>query len=224
MNMAWVAAVIVVVTAVMGFAFRPSLQASATFYVSVLGAYVLLGGAALHRMWHDGTLLDKLRPRWGDLSIGAVTAMALLFGSWGARAVLAPAGTPRQSWVFYLYLQIGSSEFIQTSLLITLSIVLTAALEEIVWRGLVLEQLSERFGTRRAWPLAAIAYGAVHLPTLWTLKDPVAGMNPLLVTAALGCGIVWTFVAAYIGRLPPVIISHVAFTYFSATQFRTPGM
>jgi membrane protease YdiL (CAAX protease family) len=56
------------------------------------------------------------------------------------------------------------------------------------------------------------------------LRDPVAGPNPLLVIGALGCGIVWTYTALLTKRLPPVIFSHIAFTYFSAAQFRIPGM
>jgi hypothetical protein len=52
----------------------------------------------------------------------------------------------------------------------------------------------------------------------------VAGKNPLLFVAALGCGIFWSFLASVTNRLPPVIISHVAITYFSVTQFRAPGL
>jgi hypothetical protein len=49
-------------------------------------------------------------------------------------------------------------------------------------------------------------------------------MNPLLVTAAVGCGLVWSFLAAQVGRLTPVMISHMAFTYFTIVQFRLPGL
>jgi hypothetical protein len=50
-----------------------------------------------------------------------------------------------------------------------------------------------------------------------------AGLNPLLVLAALGCGLCWSFMARMFDRLPPVMVSHAVFTYFSATQFRVPG-
>jgi hypothetical protein len=72
--------------------------------------------------------------------------------------------------------------------------------------------------------LLALAYGASMLPTLWLLRDPDAGLNPLLITAAVGCGLIWSFLAAQFGRLAPVIISHMAFTYFTIVQFRLPGM
>jgi membrane protease YdiL (CAAX protease family) len=86
----------------------------------------------------------------------------------------------------------------------------------------VLDELTQRFGSRRAWPLAAVGYGVTALPTLFTLRDPLAGLNPMLVTAAFGCGIVWSFLASIKGRLLPVIIAHGVFTYFSLVQFRWP--
>jgi membrane protease YdiL (CAAX protease family) len=86
----------------------------------------------------------------------------------------------------------------------------------------VLDELTQRFGTRRAWPLAALCYGVTALPTLVTLRDAAAGYNPLLLTAAIGCGLVWSFLARLKGRLPPVVIAHGLFTYFSLVQFRWP--
>jgi membrane protease YdiL (CAAX protease family) len=95
--------------------------------------------------------------------------------------------------------------------------------EKFVWRSLVLDELTARSGTRRGWPLAALAYGVTARPTLYTLRDPVAGYNPLLVTAALGGGIVWSFFASLNGHLVPVIIAHAVFSYFSLVQFRWPS-
>jgi membrane protease YdiL (CAAX protease family) len=87
---------------------------------------------------------------------------------------------------------------------------------------MVLDELTERFGSRKAWPLAALCYAFAALPTLYTLRAPLAGLNPLLVTAALGCGIVWSFLASIKGRLLPVIVAHCVFTYFALVQFRWP--
>jgi membrane protease YdiL (CAAX protease family) len=185
---------------------------------------VLLVALALHEMWQDGTLVDLLTPRWGDLSIGAVSMIALLFASWAARRVLSPAGNPRQAWLFHIYLQLGNPEHLQRSTAYTILILALCAAEEIVWRGMVLGDLTNRFGRRAALPLSALAYGAAALPTLWLLRDPTAGLNPLLVTAAVGCGLVWSFMAAQLGRLAPVVISHMAFTYFTIVQFRLPGL
>ena len=186
--------------------------------------YVVLVALALHKMWSDGTLVDLLTPRWGDLSIGALSMMGLLFASWAARKVLSPVGTPRQAWLFRVYLQLGNPEHLQRSTGYTLLILLVCAAEEVVWRGMVLGDLTQRFGRRAALPLSALAYGFAALPTLWLLRDPVAGLNPLLVTAAVGCGLVWSFLASLTGRLSPVMISHMAFTYFTIVQFRLPGL
>ncbi|HMJ09779.1 MAG TPA: CPBP family glutamic-type intramembrane protease [Polyangiaceae bacterium] len=218
------ALVVAVIAAAMAFSFRPELATTPMMWLGLAIPYAALAGLAIHKMWDDGTLVDWLKPRWGDLSIGVLVAAVLLLSSWAARSLLAPAGSSRHAWLLRIYLQFGSAEVIQRSLLLTLVIVAIPVFEELVWRQLVLRELLDRFKTRRAWPLAALLYAAAHLPTVYTLRDPSAGLNPLLFVAALGCGIVWSFMAAMLGRLPPVIISHVAFTYFTATQFRLPGM
>jgi hypothetical protein len=216
--------VVIVLLAANGFALRPSLAGSAEMWLVLVAAYTVLSAIALYAMWNDGTLVERLSPRWGDISLGAITAIVLLVASWGARAALAPAGSPQNAWLLHIYLQIGSPDRIQRSVELTLLVVLVPVLEELVWRGLVLDRLGDRFGQRRGWPLAALLYAVALLPSVFLLADPAAGPNPLLIVAALGCGIVWSFMASIGGRLPPVIISHVAFTYFSALQFRWPGM
>jgi len=221
--MRFVAFVVVVTAAALGFAFRPELAGTGTFWITLVGAYAIVGGLAVYRMWDDGTLLDVLKPRWGDLSVGALIAGVLMVASWAARAVLAPAGTPRQAWVLRIYLQLGDAEGVQRSALLTVAVLLLPVLDELAWRGLVLPLVAERVGTRRAWPLATLLYALCAVPTLFALADPEAGPNPLLVIAAVGCGLFWSFTAQMMGRLPPVMISHAAFSYFSITQFRLPG-
>jgi membrane protease YdiL (CAAX protease family) len=219
-----IALVVLLIAAAMAFAFRPELATTPWLWLGLFVPYAALSALAVYRMWDNGTLVDWLKPRWGDLSIGVVVAALLLLSSWAARAILAPPGTDRHAWLLRVYLQFGSAEAIQRSLLLTLAIIVIPIFEELVWRQLVLTEILERFKTRRAWPLAALLYAAAHLPTVFTLRDPIAGPNPLLFVASLGCGIVWAFMATMLGRLPPVIIAHVAFTYFTATQFRLPGM
>ncbi|HEY1533131.1 MAG TPA: CPBP family intramembrane glutamic endopeptidase [Polyangiaceae bacterium] len=206
------------------YSFREAAAGTPQFWLGVSLPYLLLAALALHQMWSDGTLVDLLKPRQGDLSIGAISMIVLLFASWAARRVLTPAGSPRQAWLFRIYLQLGNPEHLQRSTAYTILILLICAAEEIVWRGMVLGDLSERFGRRAALPLSALAYGFGTLPTLWLLRDPVAGFNPLFVTAAVGCGLVWSFLALQFKRLPPVVISHMAFTYFTIVQFHLPGL
>jgi membrane protease YdiL (CAAX protease family) len=211
------------ITAAMAFAFRLELAGSPTFWLALGVPYLALAALAVRKLWDEGALVDVLKPRQGDISIGALTAAVLLLASWGARAVLAPAGSTRLAWLFRIYAQIGDTDSVQRSVLYTVALLVIVICEELVWRSMVLDELTQRFGTRRGWPLSALCYGATALPTLFTLRVPLAGLNPLLVTAALGCGIVWSFLASIKGRLLPVIIAHAVFTYFSLVQFRWPG-
>jgi len=214
---------VTVITVAMALAFRIDAAGSPRFWLTLGVPYLALAGLALYKLWDEGALLDVLAPRWGDLSVGVATGAILLATSWGARAVLAPAGSTRLAWLFRIYAQIGNTDTVQRSIIYTGTLFGIVICEELVWRSLVLDELSQRFGTRRAWPLAALCYGLTSLPTLFTLRDPIAGYNPLLVTAAFGCGIVWSFLASIKGRLVPVIIAHGVFTYFSLLQFRWPS-
>lgn len=214
---------VVLLTAAYAFAFQPEHAGDARFWWGIGLPYAVLAAVALYKMWDDGTLLDYLVPKWGDLSIGLVTAALLLLCSFAARSILSPDMTARQAWLFRIYIQLGDPDVIQRSLFMSSLVIAIAVAEEIVWRGMVLEELTAKLGDRRGWIAAALLYGACALPTLYTLRDPVAGLNPLLVTAALGCGLVWTFTAARTGRIAPVAFSHAFFTYLSAVQFRLPG-
>jgi membrane protease YdiL (CAAX protease family) len=217
-----VALVFVVVTATYAAAFRPALADSAAFYWWFGVPHVALAAYAVSVLTKDGKLAARLYPRGGDLSIGAVTGLALLAASWGARSALTPMGSPRQIWLLRLYLQLGDPEKLQHSVFLTAALVAIVIAEELIWRGLVLEDLTERFGTRRGWLLASLLYALAALPTVYLMGDAVAGPNPLLVMAAFGCGIVWTFLAGRLGRLLPSAVSHLVFSYFSAVQFRWP--
>jgi membrane protease YdiL (CAAX protease family) len=214
---------VTVITAAMALAFSLDAAASPRFWLTLGVPYLALAALAVYKLWDEGALVDVLAPRWGDLSVGFVTGLALVLASWGARAVLAPAGSTRLGWLFRIYAQVGDTDAVQRSVLYTGALFGIVICEELVWRSMVLGELTQRFGTRRGWPLAALCYGATALPTLYTLRVPLAGLNPLLLTAALGCGIVWSFLSSIKGRLLPVIIAHAVFTYFSLVQFRWPG-
>jgi len=208
----------------MAYSFSEARAGNPSFWLGVSLPYLILVALALYKMWDEGTLVDLLTPRWGDLSIGALSMIGLLFASWAARKILSPLGSPRQAWLFRIYLQLGNPEHLQRSTAYTLLILAICAAEEIVWRGMVLGDLTQRFGRRAALPLSALAYGFATVPTIWLLRDPIAGPNPLFITAAIGCGLVWSFLAAQLGRLTPVVISHMAFTYFTIVQFHLPGL
>jgi membrane protease YdiL (CAAX protease family) len=215
--------VVAVVTATYAFAFRPELDSTGMFFLSFGLPHALLAVYAIHALRRDGILAARLTPRFGDLSLGVVVGLLLLLASWGVRAVLVPSDTSRTLWLFMLYAKLGDPDTLQRSVVLTLSLILITLMEEIIWRGLVLERLNERLGTRFGWLAAAGLYALVTLPTLYLLRIPGVGLNPLLTFAALGCGLVWSFLTARVGRLSPSAISHAAFSYFSAVQFRLPG-
>jgi membrane protease YdiL (CAAX protease family) len=213
-----VAAVLVAVS--MSIAMRPALSGTPWVLVAPAVPYALFTILAVVHMRREGTLGEKLRPRSGDLTFGALVAAMLYFGAIAARMVLAPHGSARDGWIMRIYLQIGDPELLQRRLVaVTIAVVVVAVLEEISWRGFVYSVLEERLGTRRAWPATAALYAAAHLPTIMLLRDPFAGPNPLIVLAALGCGLAWGFVVAKTGRLPVAIFSHALFTWCVAIQF-----
>jgi membrane protease YdiL (CAAX protease family) len=213
--------VFVLVTAGYFWAFQPSVAGTPEFLWRFALPHALLGVLAVRELSRDGVLFERLKPRWGDLSLGAIAAMLLLVASWFVRAKLAPPGSDSQQWLLFLYVMLGDPEQIQRSIVLTSLLLGITLAEEIVWRGLVTHRLTEHFGVRRGWLFAVALYCLAALPTAFTLRAP-AGPNPLLLFATLGCGIVWTYLAVRVGRLVPGIFSHMAFTYFSVLQFRIP--
>jgi membrane protease YdiL (CAAX protease family) len=214
------AAVVVLAAASIGLASRLEVAGSALVFAIPAVPYTLFTILAVVRMSRNGSLSEKMRPRSGDITFGAVVTAMLVFGAIAGRSLLAPHGSLRGGWLMRIYQQIGDPEMLQRRVIaVSLAVVVVAALEEISWRGYVYPILEERFGTRRAWPATALLYALAHVPTMFLLKDPFAGPNPLVVIAALGCGLVWGLVVARTGRLPVAILSHALFTVVVAIHY-----
>lgn len=214
------AAAVAIVAASMAVAMRQDLSGTSLVFIVPAVPYTLFTMMAVARMRKEGTLGEWLRPRTGDLTFGALVTVMLLLGAVAGRTFFAPHGSPREGWLIRIYQQVGDPEVLQRHMVgVSIAIVLVAALEEVSWRGLVYPVLEERIGSRRAWPATAVLFAAAHLPTLWLLRDPFAGLNPLVVIAALGCGLVWGLVVARTKRLPVAIISHALFTLAVAIHF-----
>jgi membrane protease YdiL (CAAX protease family) len=201
-----------IIAATMSFAFRESIAGTTLVWLVLAVPHALLAAWGVYRFHRDGTLGDMLRPRSGDISIGALVAAVLFGAGWIVRQGFFADGTERWFWLLRLSHQFGA---VRPSPTLLLTIAVIAALEELVWRGLVQSALAESVGTRRAWPLAALGYALVHVPTVFLLAAPPAGANPILLLAAAGCGLVWSFLASLTGRLPAVIVSHAVFSYFA---------
>src|SRR5690606_14632422 len=134
--------------------------------------------------------------------------------------LLAPSGSMRELWLIRLYQQIGDQRLMQQNVaLVSLLVAGIAALEEIAWRGVGYRIVEQKWGTRRAFSIVTALSGIAHLPSVVALAVPGVGWNPLLVLAALGCGIVWSFIVAATGRLTIAVFSHAFFTWLVTVQF-----
>jgi membrane protease YdiL (CAAX protease family) len=215
-----IAVAAVLVAAAVTIAMQQSMSGSPIALLILALPYAVLAVLSILYFRREGTLVEKLRPKPGDLTFGALVTVMLFFGAIAGRKFLAPHGSVREAWVVRVYLQIGDPELMQQRVLgASLAIAAVAILEEIAWRGLIYSLVEERLGTRRAWPVTAVLYALAHIPTIILLRDPYAGPNPLVVLAALGCGLVWGLIVARTGRLPVAIFSHALFTWCVAVQF-----
>jgi membrane protease YdiL (CAAX protease family) len=71
--------------------------------------------------------------------------------------------------------------------------------EEIFWRGFVQRRFRERWSARSAFVLTTLLYTGIHVPT----------GNPVLILAALTCGLFWGGFYWARGSLVPVLVSHM---------------
>ncbi|MBS2013895.1 MAG: CPBP family intramembrane metalloprotease [Deltaproteobacteria bacterium] len=235
-NHALLAGIVLAIGVGAHFAFQLARAGQPGFIVWIAIPNVVIAVLGVLRAKRDGILFGSrssfdekggsgwLSVRSGDFSRG-FGAAALLFGlSWAFTKVVAPAGSDRESWLARLYLQLGDPSTLRKNVAVVVAVLIVMAIaEEIVWRGLVTTLLAEVVGSRRAWVWAAVLYAAAHVPTMWALRDPVAGANPVLPAAALACGLVWGFLARRFERLLPSIFSHVLFDWTVLMMFRLWG-
>jgi membrane protease YdiL (CAAX protease family) len=219
-----VAAITAVVMVASYQAFQLGRAGTGAFWTLAVIPTLVFAVLALARAYVAEELGTWLRPVWGDFtrgvfSAGVVFAAAYAFAHWCN-------GTPRESWLARLYLQLGDPKLLREHMgVVAIGVIVAAAGEEIVWRGLVTRLIAERFGDRWAWAIAAVPYSLAHLPTMWALRDPEAGLNPVLVVASLGAGLVWGFLVNRVGgRLFPAIVSHAAFDWTVVMTFRLWGV
>jgi hypothetical protein len=178
--------VFVLVTAGYAWAFQPSVAGEPEFLLRFAAPHFVLTLYALRELSREGVLVERMKPKWGDLSIGAIAAMLLLMASWAARTAIAPPGTERQAWLLFLYVQLGDPEHIQRSILYSSLLLGITLAEEIIWRGLVTHKLTERFGPRRGLDLrrrpllARFAPDRVHAARPRRLQSPTRPRNARL--------------------------------------------
>lgn len=206
--------VVLVVGAAIGYVLRlpPAVEGLGVWLALAL-PYAALAGLAAYRLQRQGRLREIMRLRPGDLSLGIVLGVALVVSSWALARWLMPPGSVERGWLLRVALVLGGT----SSVAVTACLLVIGLCEELVWRGWVQTALGERLGAR-GWMLSTLAYAVAHGATLVTLRDDIAGPNPLVFLAALGCGLCWAFLRERTGRLLPGVFSHVAFTYLM-TQY-----
>lgn len=216
--------VVVVLGIAAVFAYPLTTAGTWTFWALVTLPVIAVALLAVWRMHRDGELKTLMRPVWGDFSRGFFGAAGLFVGAYLFVKVVAPQGSARESWMARIYLQLGHPGVLRShAVFVGVGVFLVAAAEEIVWRGLVTTLFAEKLGSRRAWIYAAFAYAAARLPTMWTLADPAAGLNPVLPLGALAAGLAFGAMARAFGRLPPVIVAHALFDWCLVMMFRLWG-
>jgi membrane protease YdiL (CAAX protease family) len=204
--------VTIVAALVLRFAFAAEQAGSWTMLVAMGGAYVPFAALAIHVIRKEGALATELRPKQGDLSFGAVVAALMYGAAMAGRQLVLGAESPRSWWVARVYLQLGDTSN-NRMIYVGLAVLVIAAIEELVWRGLVMRSLLRPLGPLRAWLLSSALYGLAHVGTVSLLAHPVAGPNPLVVVAAFGGGLVWGHLYNRTGRLGPSLFAHALFTW-----------
>lgn len=166
----------------------------------LLGIWTAIGAAAIALgtvvLVVEGAAAWKiLRPRPRLLLLGAaaggamVAATDLLYPLFSGIAPFIARGTA------FLY----SSFRAPSPAAVSLAFLPVILGEELVWRGVVSAALARRFGPYAGAALAAVAYALAHAPL----------GSPVLVLAALACGLCWAALRAATGSLVPALVAHV---------------
>lgn len=223
-NAAYLAGIVVTIAVAAHLAFDVARAGTPIFFLIMAVPTVIIAVLGLLRAKDDGVLKGWIAVRSGDFSRGFAAAAILFGGAYAFMKVVAPPESARSSWLARLYLQLGDPAVLRKNVgMAVAAIIVIAIAEEIVWRGLVISLLEEKIGSRRAWVWAAVLYAIAHVPTIWALRDPVAGANPVIVLAALGCGLVWGGMARKFERLLPGVFAHVLFDWTVIMMFRLWG-
>ncbi len=213
---AWAQAALVtaVSAAVLGYGFSSRAVGPARMLPIIGASYVLLGAGALAFLRGRGELRAQLAPRRLDITAGALVAVGLFIVT-NMAAIVILRGRPQESWLWRLLVQLGDPRVVP-AVYVGPAILVIATLEEIVWRGWVMNALRVAHGSRTALWLSSLLYGLAHLGTLFTLRTDAAGPNPLVIAAAVFCGMVWGAMALRFERLAPSLFAHAFFSWATA--------
>jgi len=210
---AWVQALAVtaLTSAVVTYAFRFEARGAKTMLPPLGLAYLVMLAGALLFARSRGDLKEQFAPRRLDLTMGAAVA-AVLYLVCNFVPIVVLQGRPQEGWLWRLYLQLGEPREVAAPY-VGIAVLAIAGLEEIAWRGWVMRALRVAHGRRVALFASTALYALAHVGTMFTLRDADAGLNPLLVASALGCGLVWGTMALRFERLGPSIFAHALLSW-----------
>jgi NADH dehydrogenase len=160
-------------------------------WTGMTGAMALLGAAALGLRG----VRDRVRPTLRRVG-GGLAAGALLYGL--TRAGIAALRVLWPAWEGYAR-ELTAWKGGHSPAFLAATLVLIVAAEELFWRGVVTKFFAERLGVVPGILVGALAYAAAH----------AGAMNPLLIGAALGCGLYWGLAAEITDDLTAPIVSHL---------------
>ena len=166
-------------------------------------------------LWLDPDYRRVLRTDLADRPLrkvagGVGSAVALYAVFWVGNRVLRDwLGAPAGADIDRVYGLKEGAALVRVTLTIAL---LIGPAEELFWRGLLQRNLAVRVGAPRALALATALYAAVH----------VASGNPVLVLAALVCGLFWGWMYMRWKSVLLNAVSHTAWDLivFLAVPFR----
>ncbi len=209
----WLVLVVTLATSAAVFqAFRPDNAGQMSMLLSLGSVYVVFTIITVLWMRHRGEEKSKLTPHRGDVTFGAIIAVGMYLLATGVHILLTSRGSPKEAWLIRVYVQIGDPEM-NARFFVGPIIFAVAAMEELVWRGLVLGALRDRLSNNVALLSCTALYGLSHASTLYLLRDPYIGLNPLVMMAALGCGLIWGWIAFKLDRLALSMIAHALFIW-----------
>lgn len=170
-------------------------------------------------------VMTPLRGQFGDespVTVLALVAMAAMLRLWIHRHGLTEkyglGGFPRNGRRYLYFLPIGIlatgnlwggfalSGRGLAQVLATLSMILFAYLEELIFRGLLLEAMLPRSGVRKSIIVVAVTFGIGHILNLFTGQ---AGMETVVqILFAVAWGFLFTLIFYKSGSLWPSILAH----------------
>ena len=166
---------------------------------AVVGA--LLAGFAT---WRDARTRAMLRVTWRHVALGCAVGLAMAAATHVGYRVLAQASPGFQHATSSLFVALQVSGYATTTM--AGLIVVVAASEEFIFRGVVLERGTEapQGLSRHRAPFARVAIWA----GIYALTTLPLG-SALLMACAFGCGLIWGVLRLATGSLVAAMLAHV---------------